>query len=261
MISYSQLGNNGQLGNQMFQYAALYGAAFIRGKQLCIPSEGHRLREVFKLKSAKSLIENSIVAIYQEPSFEFNPNLWCIPDGVDLHGYFQSEMYFAHCQDRIREEFEFCDGVKSGADEYLNQIKFQFDHPCVSIHVRRGDYLGLSNYHTNLPIQHYRKLAFDIRNSAQDVKVTFLVFSDDMEWCKENLGIEDTVYIDSGYDAVDLQIMTRCNAHIIANSSFSWWGAWLSNCNRQNVFAPASWFGPDGPKNWETIYAQGWRRV
>lgn len=259
MTSYSQLGKNGQLGNQMFQYAALYGTAFIRGFDVLIPPDGHRLREVFKLNSAKDINEQPI-GIYQEPSYEFNSNIWCIPKNVDIHGYFQSDLYFSHCSDRIREEFEFNSSVLEIADKYLLSEGITFDHPHVSIHVRRGDYLNLSGYHTNIDIQYYRKLVHDINMSANE-KLTFAIFSDDIAWCKENLGIDDAIYVDSGYDAADLQIMTRCVAHIIANSSFSWWGAWLSNCNLQNVFAPSQWFGPEGPKEWKTVYPQGWRII
>ena len=263
MMMYSQLGKNGQLGNQMFQYAALYGAAFIRGYDACIPEDGHRLSEVFKIPHAKKL--KSFPAgqrqLYQEPGFEFNANLWCLPKGVDLHGYFQSDLYFAHCSDRIREEFEFNDSVVKKAEEYMASRGLVFDKPIVSIHVRRGDYLNLSHYHTNLGIPHYRKIAYDLTSSVTDIDFSFYVFSDDIEWCKENLGIDNCEYIDSGYDAADLYIMSRCAAHIIANSSFSWWGAWLSKCDPRNVFAPANWFAEKGPQNWETVYPQGWTKI
>ena len=261
MISYSQLGKNGQLGNQMFQYATLYGAAFIRGYEVGIPADGHRLREVFKLGSAKTIKTDMMVGTYNESSFEFSANVWCVPKGIDIHGYFQSEMYFAHCSDRIREEFQFNDEIIKKANEYTIQNDLSFDGVCISIHVRRGDYLNLASYHTNLTIQYYRKIIFDIKASVENSDLHFFVFSDDIEWCKENLGIEDAVFVDSGHDAVDLQLMSRCNAHVVANSSFSWWGAWLSNCNPQNVFAPAQWFGPEGPDNWDTLYPQGWRTV
>jgi len=267
MISYSQLGKNGQLGNQMFQYAALYGAGFIRGYDIHIPPDGHRLREIFKLGSAKDIFPDAIKGIYKEPSFPFNANIWCLPKGIDLHGYFQSDLYFSHCADRIREEFQFNDEVIDRANDYVTKNNLHFDGiVCVSLHVRRGDYLNLSNYHTNLSLQYYRKIAFGLTHSAPDSNLRLFVFSDDVEWCKENLGIDrlgliDTVYIETGYDAADLQIMSRCHAHIIANSSFSWWGAWLSNCDPQNVFAPAEWFGPEGPRDWSTIYPRGWRTI
>jgi len=261
MIAYSQLGKNGQLGNQMFQYAALYGVGFLRGYEVCIPEEGHRLREVFKLGSAKDIVADKIMRMYKEPEFVFNANVWCLPKNIDLFGYFQSEIYFAHCEDRIREEFAFNDKIVNRANDYLQLHSIIFDKPTVSIHVRRGDYLNKSEYHANLPIQYYRKLAAGVTRSAPEQEIRFLIFSDDVEWCEENLGIDNSNIVDSGYDAVDLNIMTRCDAHIIANSSFSWWGAWLSNCNRENVFAPKEWFGPAGPDDWQTLYPQGWRVV
>ena len=87
--------------------------------------------------------------------------------------------------------------------------------------------------------------------------VHFIVFSDDIEWCKENMG-GNLSFADSS-PAVDMCTMSSCDIHIIANSSFSWWGAYLAKSNA--VIAPKQWFGPDGPENWDTVYYHNWNIV
>ena len=85
--------------------------------------------------------------------------------------------------------------------------------------------------------------------------VKFLVFSDDLEWCKNNLP-SGVLYSTASDQFEDMCAMTLCDSHIVANSSFSWWGAWLSNS--RCVIAPRAWFGPKGPTDWSTIYGHGW---
>lgn len=250
MITYSQLGKNGRLGNQMFQYAALFSAGLTRGYSIGIP-RNQQITEVFNLNNAEYTDEFSIEKIYKERDFSFDPSLFLIPDNVDIHGYFQSGRYFNHCQDALRKEFEFKQDIQKKAETIINQY---LGSPLCSVHVRRGDYTKLSNYHTNLGANYYEPACTLVYQNFSDVR--FLVFSDDPEWCKREFKNEKFVVVDSGSDAVDLCVMSKCPIHVIANSSFSWWAAWLSQSRA--VVAPKLWFGPEGPKNWETVYQEGW---
>lgn len=250
MITYTQLGKNGRLGNQMFQYATLASVGLTRGYQIGIP-KNQQLSRVFNLKNAEYVDAANKEIVYKEKSFLFDANIFLIPDEVDVNGYFQSGNYFAHCDDFIRKEFEFQDSIKEKAANILNNYK---NTPLCAVHVRRGDYKNLSHYHTNLGSEYYIPACTLVYNNIPNVK--FLVFSDDTEWCRNAFKDEKFDIIDTNDDATDLCIMSQCHAHVIANSSFSWWGAWLSRSSA--VVAPKQWFGPEGPKNWETVYQQGW---
>ena len=256
MITYSNLGKMGRLGNQMFQYASLYGTAFLRGYEFGIPDEDLSIREVFKLPSAKLVKESKPKFRYQEPDFHFAGNVWMIEDETDLFGYFQSPNYFMHCMKQVSEEFVFHDEYYQKAEEFLRENNVH-DKPLCSIHVRRGDYLKLGHYHHNLTIEDYYKPAFKFLQENIKEDLSYIVFSDDPEWCKENFS--GALISEGNSEGLDMCIMSHCHAHIIANSSFSWWGASLSGSGA--VIAPKQWFGPEGPDNWDTLYWQNWVRL
>jgi len=250
MITYSSLGKNGRLGNQMFQYATLLSVGLTRGYQVGIPAN-QQISKVFSLNNAEYLDNFDNKLTYAEKEFAFDGSIFLVPDNVDLHGYFQSGYYFGHCDDFIRKEFEFKDEIKEKAKNFLSQFS---NTPLCSVHVRRGDYKNLSHYHTNLGSEYYVPACSLVYQNIPNVK--FLVFSDDPDWCKDAFKDERFIVVDTKDDALDLCIMSQCLAHVIANSSFSWWGAWLSKSTA--VVAPKQWFGPSGPKNWESVYQQGW---
>jgi len=256
MITYSQLGKMGRLGNQMFQYAALYGTAFMRGYEFAIPDEDLSIRQVFKLSSAK-FIENLKPEIrYREPIFHFAGDVWLIDDDTDIFGYFQSPMYFRHCHEALREEFEFVDEIEDSANSWLEE-KGLIGKPLCSIHIRRGDYLNLGHYHHNLTVEEYYRKAYDFLKEHIEDELSYLVFSDDPEWCKEHFS--GALIVEGNSEGLDLCLMSKCHAHVIANSSFSWWGATLSGS--QAVIAPNQWFGEEGPDNWESLYWPHWARL
>tara|TARA_B100000700_G_C15053412_1_gene861529 strand:- start:1424 stop:2185 length:762 start_codon:yes stop_codon:yes gene_type:complete len=253
MITFSQLGKYGRLGNQMFQYAALYGTAFIRGYKVGIP-ENSELEDVFELKSAKK-IDRPPEYIFQEPGFEFSPNVWMCQDKTDLVGYFQSPGYWQHCIDKVFEEFKFKPELEAKANSWVNS-NLDEEVFC-SIHVRRGDYVKLADTHTNLPIQWYQQAVNIIEQNIPNVSKKFFIFSDDPEWCEKKFMGANIVSGHSGPE--DLCIMSKAKIHITANSSFSWWAATLSKSSA--VIAPKQWFGPAGPKNWESLYMNHWLKL
>ena len=262
MIGFNALGKLGRFGNQMFQFAALKGIARNRGFQYCIPPSyqkdewyDHQLFIPFKLKNTNHLnvqyIDDTRPTVLEE-TFYFNEKLFneC-PDWVTIQGFFQTERYFKHIQEEIKGDFTFNDDVLGPAMNAMSS----FENP-ISLHVRRTDYVTNTN-HTVLPLEYYKKALETFPNRQ------VLVFSDDPKWCFEQSMFNDDRFMisENTNQYLDMCLMTLCKGHIIANSSFSWWGAWLANS--EHVVAPAGWFEGSNnshldikdliPKEWELI--------
>jgi hypothetical protein len=263
MLAFNHLGHLGRLGNQMFQYASLRGIAARRGYDFGIPPSkfedewrSHQLFEVFDLphlpRQNVKYLDGGNAPVAQEKFFHFDQLLFdqC-PNDISLFGFFQSEKYFKHIEESIKEDFTFREHIL----EPCKEIAEGFENP-VSLHVRRTDYLTNNANHHNLDLSYYEEALkhFDDRQ--------VIVFSDDPEWCKEQALFSDDRFLvsESEDNKIDLCLMTFCTSHIIANSSFSWWGAWLANS--QKVIAPLKWFGPNNadketkdliPETWTII--------
>ena len=123
-----------------------------------------------------------------------------------------------------------------------------------AIHVRRGDYVRHSNHHPVQTMDYFNK-GIDV---VKDNTYTFLVFSDDIEWCKEHFKVDNIIYIEDEKDYIEIYLMSLCDNDIIANSSFSWWGSFLNKNPNKKVFAPSIWFGPRGPRNFVDIFQPEW---
>lgn len=273
------LGKNGELGNQMFQYAALYSLGKKTDTKCVIPScflmdtdskrPGGRsdvneieLYTAFKNLTLEKMHPKEIVSKIPElvqfdesQNFTYNKNLFSVKPPMNVNGYFQSPQYFDDFSEDIRKEFVFEDSLKSRMTQKLQSYKKNFNASKIcAVHFRRSDYSGKSHYHTNLEWETYYLPALRaISNRFSDI--SFLVFSDDIPWCKQNLP-DLFMYSDCTDQYEDLCLMSLCDAHIIANSSFSWWGSYLAN--REHVVAPYRWFAEEGPARWDTIYCPHW---
>lgn len=261
-IGFNHLGTLGQLGNQMFQYASTKGISRNIGTTFTIPNHsnvvldglGNKLRielfDCFKLNpDSVGILETK--NYIQENKFEFDEDLFNIKfnGNFSLIGYFQTDKYFQHIADEIRKDFSFLDDIVSDCDECLDF----FDSP-IALHIRRGDYLINSKNHHNLSMDYYKEALSKFKNNRQ-----VIVFSDDPSWCKEQeLFLDDRFFISEGTGPYhDLYLMSKCSDFIIANSTFSWWAAWLSNSKK--VIAPSKWFGPNNiHKNTKDIYCDHW---
>ena len=250
-IGFNALGRMGRLCNQMFQYAALKGIARKTGVDCSIPHYtqavddgiGNMLRtelfDSFDLDVKIGLLNNGHAPVVNERHFHFDEELFKMcPDHVDLRGYFQTEKYFKHIEKEIRSDFTFKDEILNPCKEMIESV----ENP-IALHVRRGDYIQNSENHFNLPIAYY-----DAALSKFDADRNVIVFSDDPVWCHDEGTFADDRFIISENEdnRVDLCLMSLCDDFIIANSSYSWWGAWLSANKDKTVIAPAHWFGKTG---------------
>lgn len=278
MITYNKIGHFGRLGNQMFQFAATVGIAKKAGHGFAFPKENTDIPSVEDFKDGVTrevyfdlpkyfpsveqtlapLTEIETYHVAQEPYFHFCPELFTVPDQTNLMGYFQTEKYFEHCADLIRGFFEFDAETKTQAQNNFPVFPTKLEF--VSIHLRRGDYAGLQQFHPIMDADYY----FNAMIQFMEGDYCFLIFSDDIAYCKELFGEqENIVYIEGNDPAVDMCMMSMCDHNVIANSSFSWWGAWLNNNINKKVVAPKKWFGPayKNIHNTKDLYPESWIKV
>lgn len=237
MITFSQLGNQGRLGNQLFQIAATVALAIRNNDEYVFPAWPSE--KYFNLHHCFS---NNITSTstYTEPSFIYTP----IPykPNLNLSGYFQSEKYFEDCQDLIQNLL-------------TPTLGFDIKWDYTSIHVRRGDYVNLKKEFTQLDMNYYHK-AMQLTKTQK-----YLVFSDDIIWCKKQFIGDEFIFSEGKSPVEDLALMLCCEHNIIANSSFSWWGAYLNKNPSKIVIAPSTWFGPALPHNTKDLLPADWIKI
>ena len=264
MIGHNHIGKNGRFGNQMFQYAATRGIAYNQQVDFIIPDgpksddefndeeNQHKLFMAFNMTGAKNI--GLLEAPYRkEATFRFDGELFenC-DDNLNLYGYFQSEQYFAHIEDEIREDFTFKPEVQKLCKEIWKEIVTDEGHTeAIALHVRRTDHLIKPTFHPVLPISYYEEA---LGRLPKDIPV--FIFTDDPPWAFGHPFFEsDRFFISESDNVHDMCLMSMCNYNIIANSTFSWWGAWLAG--HDNVIGPKLWFGPDGEDPTD-IYIDRW---
>ena len=236
----------GGLGNQLFQIAAAKSLALSKGGDLTIdmnnvgaPSELSHNKPQFYLdnifRNIKVEPKAAEAELYNESHYHFQElPKW---DNICLHGYFQSEKYFKEHESEIRTMLKADQKTEEHLQSKYGEILSKDN--TVSLHVRRGDYIGKEQFHPIIDKGYYEQ-AIEKHSGA-----TFLVFSDDISWCKDNLPEgPEYVFVEGNKDYEDLYLMSKCAHNIIANSSFSWWGAWLNENKDKQVTAPSLWFGP-----------------
>lgn len=269
---------DGGLGNQLFQYAAgrALSLRHCTGLVLDLSALGasvagvtSRRLELSNFKLSKDIVDSSERRlpppwihrfpalsrfigpwhVYLEKHLEFNPQFSLLPDNSFLIGYWQSYRYLSEVSARLVEELTPVAPLSPASKVLAQEID---SSASVAVHVRRGDYVSLAaaaSFHGTLSAAHYLNAMREVSEAVHGAR--YFVFSDDPDWCRANLAFGDTAVFVShnlGSDAwQDLMLMSRCRHHIIANSSFSWWGAWLADqlCpvkESRIVIAPARWF-------------------
>ena len=269
MIGINAVGKKGErLANQMFQYAAVKGIAKNRGYSYVVPPskftsnadqwQEHQLFVPFNLETFNPLQIQWLDLKrpeLRERHFHFDEDLFnnC-PDWVSLHGFYQSEKYFLNVRDELLKDFSFIDDIENPCTEMMEGL-----NKPIALHVRRTDYAQYG-HHPIVGLDYYEK-ALSYFDKDREV----VVLSDDPTWCMEqSLFADDRFMIsESRNQYIDLCLMTKCSDFIIANSSFSWWGAWLSTSSEKQVIAPMKWFGPplDAQHNTKDLYCEGWMKL
>lgn len=277
----------GGLGNQMFQYAAAKALALHRNEDILIDKRLFASYELhnyslnhFNIKAlfleekivfnpsfsnrVKAVISGKkIFKKYQEDDLSYDESFFKIPHrNIYLKGYFQSEKYFIRYEDQIRKEFEITAPLKQQTFDMLNVIG---SVNSVSLHIRRGDYVTNSEanaVHGTCDLNYYHRAIDSINKKIEDA--VFFIFSDDIDWAKQNLKTINKTYFvdfnDASTNYEDIKLMSNCKHNIIANSSFSWWGAWLNRNKGKIVIAPKKWFNTDA-HNSKDILPESWLKI
>ena len=243
------------LGNQLFCIAATLGLAYDNNSKPVFKMDYQQKPYIDTIFSKLIKDDNfKVEKIHKQNGFHYEE----IPyeNGLYISGLFQSEKYFINQRKKILDLLGPHDIVKKTLRKKFSHV-FNNDCEVVSIHIRRGDYISLQSHHALLDLDYYQKSI----SKFNDEKYKFLVFSDDINWCKKNFSNEFN-FVERGKDYMDMWLMSLCNHNIIANSSFSWWGAWLNANENKKVIAPKKWFGPSLseyntndliPTTWEII--------
>jgi hypothetical protein len=286
---------NGGLGNQLFQAALGIKLAHARNVPLAfdatayVADEPLRIYQLDRFKiDAKLLTANELSsmrplavrlpkplyrrahlfpflkgkAYIKERQWRFDPSILDVAAPAYLDGYWQTEKYFSTVIDRVREQFRLTDPITSSRQKIRNIL---LQKNSVSVHVRRGDYVAspstLALYGTCSPEWYERAMAAVAEALGAP---HFFVFSDDPEWARINLPARwPRHFIDpnhDGRDFEDMHLMSQCSHHIIANSTFSWWGAWLNPHRNKIVVAPARWFA-SSPLDTQDMVPAEWVRM
>jgi hypothetical protein len=241
----------GGLGNMLFQMAATKSLSIDMSVSLSFPNLQDQLKylndDVIHNNKIKHTFEYNLIFgkyNFEKPKdnitlieYPFHYQYIKLPDNdVMIDGFFQSEKYFKHNRSHILEMFKIPDTLS-------NIIYSKYSHilskRLTSVHIRRGDYLKFPNHHPTQSLDYYLS-GMNILKEYTDV---FLIFSDDIEWCKANIKGDDIIYIEDEKDYIEIYLMSLCNNNIISNSSFSWWGAWLNENENKKIIGPKLWFG------------------
>lgn len=286
----------GGLGNQMFQYAAgralaarhgtdlVLDLSFLESRQDDVATPRAFALDVFAIEARTACGVRSWEApppglglrgrtasrwrrarsdytVLRQKGATFQPAYFHAPDRTHLIGFWQSERYFSDCAETIRDELRAQRPLHAGASGVLARIR---DTCSISMHVRRGDYVEhapTGAYHGVLTLDYHRRALAEMRARTR-VEPDVFVFSDDPGFCRRelDLGCETTIVDGEWPPEDDLRLMSECRHHIVANSSFSWWGAWLDARPDSVVVAPRRWI-IDACTDTSHVVPATWTRV
>ena len=259
-VSFNGLGNEGRLGNQMFQYAFIRGMSKKYGYDFIIPDansdrfDNYGLFDCFKLEGCKTG-EGSYPTLECRDTAFNQKFLDDCSDNTNYSGVFQTEKYFANATEELRKDFTFHKEILDPCQEFIDNVG-----DAIFLHVRRGNsnlvgnrgekwsYQMLQDYHPLMKKEYYLEAL-----SHFDESKKVIVLSDTIDWCKKQDWLQDDRFLfsDSSYEVfddgasvpyIDICLMSLCSGGIIANSSMSWWGAWLQN-DTGKIIAPNPWYG------------------
>jgi len=275
----------GGLGNQMFQYAVARAVTEKGNQDLALDiswfqaqhkREFHLgdlnvLGEVVNLSTWQRLIYSSnflqfIISqertyVEEQKEFSFDPSVFPASGNTLLEGYWQHPRYFSGVEEIIRKEFTLKKDFGAEGKSIKRQIK---NSQSVSVHLRRGDYVKddkVRRVHGACSPDYYRRAVELLKQKI--LSPHFFVFSDDIEWVKKNLSLDGEIsYVSRPKlkDTEELILMSHCKHNIIANSTFSWWAAWLNENNEKLVIAPREWFNTS-EQSVQGLIPNSWKRI
>ncbi len=277
----------GGLGNQMFQYAAAKALALHNNTQTKLDISEYSTDQLRNFDLSKLNVDISVATeseikslkannsidrvisrltplnkrrFYKEPFFHFDNNFFKLGHNIYIQGYFQSEKYFNPIEKIIRKEYTLKDSIKFKVEKLSHELQYVNS---VSIHIRKGDYKNkeTQNVHGILPLLYYHEAIRKISHLVDHPK--FYIFTDDKRWVEENFKVPNSTIVSGNFSTdhfEDLYLMTQCSHNIIANSSFSWWGAWLNANPNKHVIAPLKWFN-NGPADIQDLIPETWIKI
>jgi hypothetical protein len=277
MITFSNIGNYGRLGNQLFQVAILKVISLKTGYDIVLPrniNERHHhgqnsLLPLFDFKSIK-YGDPTIRYLYEEKSnWDYDERVFTVPDNTDFFGFFQNQKYYTPYQNELIEEFQLIYEIQ----EKINTILKQYKNNTVALHVRRGDLSDGSNTgetvwandtsENSIVLNYYKKALSIIPEDSTVFLFTggsrFNDTRDDFRWCKENFKDDRIVFVDFLNDIESFCFMKSCNYNITSFiSSFSWWASFLNK--NKNVIAPMNFY-PNFDLEIEKYYPNYWKLI
>lgn len=252
----------GGLGNCLFQYFAGVSASIDNNADIFFDISYFNNKNVngvvshfkFNLKNITNNINEykgneKLTRLYDSFNYKKISN-----DNIYMDGYWQSEKYFKHNFQKILSTLNL-------DIDLLENKNIDFENT-ISIHIRRGDYINLKHLYNNLNINYYIMSINFILNKNKNVK-NIIIFSDDIKWCKDNFKLNslNVIFSDNKDEVYDMILMSKCKYNIIANSTFSWWSAYLNNNSNKLIISPKKWFTDKMGLNESDIIPSNWIKI
>jgi len=250
----------GGLGNQMFQIAHTLSQGFKYNVDCSFKSVAHTpmqahqptkyIDNIFRNINFKTTLSPTkrITNNWGFKELPINPNV-----NTEFFGYYQSSKNFYEFGEKIKDIF-------SPSENYLEKIYSKYpqlkNKNNVSIHIRRGDYLKISNISPVIDLSYINECLKNIYEYDN-----IFVLTDDKIWAENNLHYKNLIIPKDLEDFEELWLISLCRYNIMSNSTFSWWGSYLNKTPNKVVFVPSMWFGPDGEKDYEDLYEPDWKKI
>ena len=268
MITSSRIGRYGNTCNAMFQFAAVLAMSKKTGLNYAIPKSetyyepnyGCMNTSIWDGFDLDVLELTSLEANLKEVDFPFEYTDMLVEDNTDMVGFFQSEKYFEDFKHEVGKQFTFKTEVKIDVDNKIKNGHYPDPLTSTSIHLRLGDYTHKREYHPAQSAEYYQSA------SKLSGLENYIIFSDDVVTAKQMLGTSSNVYYSEEQNPFSaLYHMSLCSNHIICNSTFGWWGAWLGEMKNpqqdKTIIAPKLWFGPAHDLSSEDIIPDRWVKL
>lgn len=258
----------GGLGNMMFQIAAIKSIAIDNYTECSFPNlykhlkylnqdktYNPKLNHSFEYKGMFKHLKTEQATCTKNLTYPFEYVDIKLPNSdIILNGFFQSEKYFIHNREAV---IEFMKPPQEVFDIIQEKYGTYLVNKTTAIHIRRGDYVNHQSHHPIQTLEYYIRGVETVKSNTS----LYLIFSDDIKWCRDNLKIDNSIYIENEKDYIELYLMSLCDNNIISNSSFSWWGAWLNNNTNKIVVGPKKWFGSAIKHNTSDILPESWIKL